>query len=405
MATDIKREYDFKWVGRDKSGKRVEGMHRAVSQSVIKTLLIEQGIQPIRITKSKAKRGRGGKVTNEDVMNFSRQMKTMMSAGIPISEALGMQAAGMEKLSMRELLLGLRADVDRGEGLSGALNKRPTIFSPMFRGLVAAGEESGTLETVFEQLATFLEKSESTKKAIKKAMIYPIAVIVIALGITAVILVKVVPVFEEMFASSGKALPGPTQMVINISDFVQSTGFLAFLFIAGLSIFGFKQLVRTNEALRYKVHKLILRLPVIGGLSSLNNSSIFSRTLATMYDSGTPMISALGTVAGATTNELYKEATLKMRENVSIGQELNFAMRQSGLFPELVVHMVGIGEKSGNLSDMLYRVAETYEEDIDNAIDGMMSLIEPILIVVLGVLVGGIVVAMYLPLFSMGDMV
>lgn len=405
MATDIKREYDFKWVGRDKAGKRIEGMHRATSQAVIKTLLIEQGIQPIRITRSKGKRGRGGKVTNEDIMNFSRQMTTMMSAGIPISEALGMQAAGMDKLSMRELLLGLRADVDRGEGLSGALNKRPTIFSPMFRGLVAAGEESGTLETVFSQLATFLEKSESTKKAIKKAMIYPIAVIVIALSITALILVKVVPVFQDMFEQGGQALPTPTQVVINISEFIQSVGFIAFLFIAGLAIFAFKQMVKSNEGLRYKVHKFLLRLPVIGKLSELSNSSIFARTLATMYDSGTPMISALGTVAGATPNELFKEATLKMRQNVSIGQELNFAMRQSGLFPELVVHMVGIGEKSGNLSDMLYRVAETYEEDVDNAIDGMMSLIEPILIVILGVLVGGIVVAMYLPLFSMGDMV
>lgn len=404
MALQVRREYDFKWVGRDRSGKRVEGLQRAASPSEVRSLIVQQGIQPISVDRAKRKATKGGKVNSGDIMVFARQMATMMGAGIPISEALGMQASGMTKLSMRELLLAIRADVDRGEGFAGALNKHPEIFSSMFRGLVHAGEESGTLQRVFEQLAIFLEKTEGIKKAIKKALVYPIAVITIALIITFIILWKVVPVFEDLFASSGAALPGPTQVVVNISEFVQSKNFV-FLLLALVAIgWGIRQAIKRSYTLRYRVHEMSLKIPIVGDLISLQNSAVFARTLATMYDAGTPMISSLQTVANSAGNLLFKEAILKMRDDVSIGQELNFAMKQSNLFPEMVVHMVGIGEKAGDLSAMLMSVAEQYEEDIDGTVAALMSLIEPFLIVFLGVIIGGIIIAMYLPLFSMGDM-
>lgn len=404
-SIEVKQEFEFNWTGRDKHGRPIEGKQRAANQAAVKAILSEQGIKPIRVVRSRSRRRRGGKIKTADIMFFSRQMKTMISAGIPISDAIGMQAASVEKLSMRNLLLELRAFVDRGDGLTGALNQYPKNFSPMYRGLVHVGEQSGVLETVFDQLATFLEKSESTRKTIKKALIYPIAVIVIALTITALILIKVVPVFKDMFEQAGQSLPAPTQIVINLSNFIQTPTFLVSLVVAAGLIFGLRHLIKQNQNFRREVHKFLLRLPLIGKLSRLNNSAIFSRTLATMYDSGSPMLSALTTVAGALPNEIFKESTLQIRENVAIGQELNFAMRQSELFPELVTHMVGIGEKSGNLSEMLFRVSENYEEDVDNTIAGLMTLIEPLLIVVLGVLVGGILIAMYMPLFSMGDVI
>ncbi len=404
MALELKREYDFKWIGRDRSGKRVEGVQRAHNPAEVRRLLVQQGIQVIKVERARAKTTKGGKVNGIDIMLFSKQMASMMAAGIPISESLGMQAAGMRKLSMRELLLTIRTDVDRGEGLTGALNKHPDIFNGMYRGLVRAGEESGTLQKVFAQLAEFLEKTEGIKKAIKKALVYPIAVITIAMLITLVILWKVVPVFQDLFESAGSQLPAPTQVVVNISEFVQSRNFVFLILIIFGAIWAFKQAVKKNAALRYRVHAFSLKIPIVGELISLQNSAVFARTLATMYDAGSPMISALNTVATSASNMLFQEAVMEMKENVAIGQELNFAMQQSGLFPDMVVHMVGVGEKSGDLSGMLIGVAEQYEEDIDGTVAALMSLIEPFLIVFLGVIIGGIIVAMYLPLFSMGDM-
>ncbi|ELV08136.1 type II secretion system F family protein [Wohlfahrtiimonas chitiniclastica] len=403
MALDNRKEVDYNWVGRDKLGNRVEGVLKAASPTKVRSLLNAQGIQPLKIVKAKVKKGKGGKVKPDDIMLFTRQLATMLAAGLPLSEALSMQASGASKIALSELLYTVKTDVDRGGGLSNALAKHPFIFDRTYVGLVAAGERSGTLEIILAQLADFLEKSSRIKKTIKKALVYPAIVIFIALSITALILWKVVPVFADMFKEQGRELPGATQFVVNISEGIRSWGFIYTLMGIGVFIYLFKRLLRTNLKFKRKFDEVVLKLPIFGNLIVLSNSANFASTLATMYEAGTPMIAALTTVADSTSNSVFKEAIEKINANVSIGQELNFAMRQSKMFPDMVSYMVGIGEKSGNLSEMLNKVSNLYMEDIDNAVGAMMSMIEPILIVILGSLVGGIVVAMYLPLFSMAE--
>ena len=403
MALDNRKEVDYNWVGRDKLGNRVEGTLKGSSPTKIRALLNAQGIQPLKIVKAKVKKGKGGKVKPEDIMLFTRQLATMLQAGLPLSEALAMQASGAGKIALSELLYAVKADVDRGGGLSNALANHPFVFDRTYIGLVAAGERSGTLEKILSQLADFLEKSSKIKKTIKKALVYPIIVICIALGITALILWKVVPVFADMFKEQGRELPAATQFVVNISEGIRSWGFVYMVMGIGVFIFLFKRVLRTNQAFKRKFDQQVLKLPIFGNLIVLSNSANFASTLSTMYEAGTPIIASLNTVANSTSNTVFQDAIEKIKGNVAIGQELNFAMRQSKMFPDMVSYMIGIGEKSGNLSEMLNKVAELYMEDIDNAVGAMMSLIEPILIVILGSLVGGIVVAMYLPLFSMAE--
>ncbi|GAA5094299.1 type II secretion system F family protein [Wohlfahrtiimonas larvae] len=403
MALDNRKEVDYNWVGRDKLGNRVEGTLKGSSPTKIRSLLNAQGIQPLKIVKAKVKKGKGGKVKPEDIMLFTRQLATMLQAGLPLSEALAMQASGASKIALSELLYAVKSDVDRGGGLSNALSKHPFIFDRTYVGLVAAGERSGTLEKILSQLAEFLEKNSRIKKTIKKALVYPIIVICIALGITALILWKVVPVFADMFKEQGRELPAATQFVVNISEGIRSWGFVYVVMGIGMFIFLFKRLLRTNQAFKRKFDEQVLKLPVFGNLIVLSNSANFASTLSTMYEAGTPIIASLNTVANSTSNTVFQDAIEKIKGNVAIGQELNFAMRQSKMFPDMVSYMIGIGEKSGNLSEMLNKVSDLYMEDIDNAVGAMMSLIEPILIVILGSLVGGIVVAMYLPLFSMAE--
>lgn len=403
MALDNRKEVDYNWVGRDKLGNRVEGTLKGSSPTKIRALLNAQGIQPLKIVKAKVKKGKGGKVKPEDIMLFTRQLATMLQAGLPLSEALAMQASGASKIALSELLYAVKTDVDRGGGLSNALAKHPFVFDKTYVGLVAAGERSGTLEKILSQLAEFLEKNSRIKKTIKKALVYPIIVICIALGITALILWKVVPVFADMFKEQGRELPAATQFVVNISEGIRSWTFVYIIMGIGVFIFLFKRLLRTNDKFKRKFDEQTLKLPVFGNLIVLSNSANFASTLATMYEAGTPIIASLNTVANSTSNSVFQEAIEKIKGNVAIGQELNFAMRQSKMFPDMVSYMIGIGEKSGNLSEMLTKVADLYMEDIDNAVGAMMSLIEPILIVILGSLVGGIVVAMYLPLFSMAE--
>lgn len=403
MALDNRKEVDYNWVGRDKLGNRVEGVLKGSSPTKIRSLLNAQGIQPLKIVKAKVKKGKGGKVKPEDIMLFTRQLATMLQAGLPLSEALAMQASGASKIALSELLYAVKTDVDRGGGLSNALSKHPFVFDRTYVGLVAAGERSGTLEKILSQLAEFLEKNSRIKKTIKKALVYPIIVICIALGITALILWKVVPVFADMFKEQGRELPAATQFVVNISEGIRSWGFVYVVMGIGMFIFLFKRLLKTNQAFKRKFDQKVLKLPVFGNLIVLSNSANFASTLSTMYEAGTPIIASLNTVANSTSNTVFQDAIEKIKGNVAIGQELNFAMRQSKMFPDMVSYMIGIGEKSGNLSEMLTKVSDLYMEDIDNAVGAMMSLIEPILIVILGSLVGGIVVAMYLPLFSMAE--
>lgn len=403
MALDNRKEVDYNWVGRDKLGNRVEGVLKGSSPTKVRALLNAQGIQPLKIVKAKVKKGKGGKVKPDDIMLFTRQLATMLEAGLPLSEALSMQASGASKIALSELLYTVKTDVDRGGGLSNALAKHPFIFDRTYVGLVAAGERSGTLEQILAQLADFLEKNSRIKKTIKKALVYPIIVICIALGITALILWKVVPVFADMFKEQGRDLPAATQFVVNISEGIRSWTFVYSIMGIGVAIFLFKRLLRTNKTFKKQFDQKILKMPIFGNLIVLSNSANFASTLSTMYEAGTPILASLTTVADSTSNTVFQEAIDKIKGNVSIGQELNFAMRQSQMFPDMVSYMVGIGEKSGNLSEMLTKVADLYMEDIDNAVGAMMSMIEPILIVVLGSLVGGIVVAMYLPLFSMAE--
>ncbi|WP_077927264.1 type II secretion system F family protein [Wohlfahrtiimonas populi] len=403
MALDNRKEVDYNWVGRDKLGNRVEGILKGSSPTKIRALLNAQGIQPLKIVKAKVKKGKGGKVKPEDIMLFTRQLATMLQAGLPLSEALAMQASGAGKIALSELLYAVKIDVDRGGGLSNALAKHPLIFDRTYTGLVAAGERSGTLEKILTQLADFLEKNSKIKKTIKKALVYPIIVICIALGITALILWKVVPVFADMFKEQGRELPAATQFVVNLSEGIRSWGFVYTVMGIGVFIFLFKRVLRTNQAFKRKFDQQVLKLPIFGNLIVLSNSANFASTLSTMYEAGTPIIASLNTVSNSTNNTVFQDAIEKIKGNVAIGQELNFAMRQSKMFPDMVSYMIGIGEKSGNLSEMLNKVAELYMEDIDNAVGAMMSMIEPILIVILGSLVGGIVVAMYLPLFSMAE--
>ncbi|GBU09966.1 assembly protein in type IV pilin biogenesis transmembrane protein [Gammaproteobacteria bacterium] len=399
----IKREFNFEWKGRDKNGKLVNNIMRGSSQAEVRVELIKQGIQPLSMRQIKNQRGSGGSVNTKDIMLFSRQMATMLQAGIAISESLSMQAAGLKKLTMRNLLLKIKLEIDSGNNFANALGYFPDVFSEMYRGLVTSGEESGTLETVFKQLADYLERVEKIKSTVKKAMVYPLSVITLALGITVVILLYVIPVFQDMFESAGMELPGLTQFVVDMSNALRTWTALFIVISVIVGIIIFNRTVMKTESVKNFIAKKILSVPLFGNLIILSNCAAFSRTLGTMYLAGTPMISALTTVSGACGNKVFKEAVLNIRGNVAIGQQLNFAMAQTRLFPEMVVHMVGIGEKSGNLSDMLFKVSEFFEEEVEATVATMMVMIEPILIVVLGVLIGGLVAAMYLPIFDMAS--
>lgn len=397
----IKKEFNFQWKGRDRTGKAVTNIMRAGSQAEVRAELLRQGIQPLSIVRSRDAKGAGGAIKPVDIMLFSRQMATMLQAGLAISEALGMQAAGIKKLSMRNLLLKIKADIDAGNGFAYALKQYPDLFDDMYQGLIAAGENSGTLETVFTQLADYQEKVQKIKSAVKKALVYPIFVICLALAITAGILIFVIPVFQEMFNSAGMELPALTQAVVDMSEGIRTWGALYTVIAVVVGIIVFNKTVMKTEAAKAFIAEKSLRLPLFGKMITLSNCATFSRTLGTMYMAGTPMLAALSTVSNACGNLVFKNAVMDIRSNVAIGQQLNFAMGQTHLFPDMVVHMVGIGEKSGNLSDMLFKVSEFFEEEIDGTVAAMMSMIEPILIVVLGGLVGGLVVAMYLPIFDL----
>ena len=401
----IVKEFNFKWVGRDRSGKAAQGVMRRPSAHLVRSELLKQSIQPLKIEKVREQRGSGGKIKPKDIMLFSRQMQTMLTAGISISQSLGMQATGTKKLTMRNMLLAVKADVDAGYGFSKALEQHPEIFDELYTGLIGSGERSGTLEEVLENLATYLEKMESIKAKIKKALVYPGVVMSIAGIVTAIILIYVIPVFDELFKSAGTELPAPTQIVVNMSNGVRSWGFIIFILAVVVGVIVIKKMIAKSTALQYKRDQFVLKIPIFGQLIAVSACARFARTLSTMYKAGTPIMDALQTVSGSVGNKIFAQAIDKMRESVAVGQQLNFAMRQSDLFPDMVTHMVGVGEDAGTLSQMLMKVAEFYEEEIDNTVDALMAAMEPLLIVFLGVVIGGLVVSMYLPLFNLGNAV
>lgn len=396
-------QIDFVWEGTDKNKKKAGGTISAKSEIIAKTELRRQGYRVIKFKKKPkplfTKRVQA--ITPGDIAVFARQLATMLKAGVPLVQSFDIVGKGHDNASMQDLLLGIKADIEGGDTLAEALNKRPLYFDELFCNLVAAGEQAGVLETLLDKIATYKEKTESMKKKIKKALTYPIAVVVVAFIVTTILLIFVVPIFADMFKSFGADLPAFTKMVVAMSEWMQAWWYIVIGVIVG-TIYTFGYFKKRSRPFNHFLDKTLLKLPVVGII--LNKSAVarFARTLATMSAAGVPLVEALESVAGACGNIVYSEAVLKMREEVATGQRLQFAMQQAGLWPHMVVQMVAIGEESGSMDTMLLKVADFFDEEVDNLVDNLSSLMEPIIMVILGTLVGGLVVAMYLPIFKMG---
>ena len=400
----IKKDVQFTWTGVDKKGNKVKGKALAPDETTLKGDLRRQGITINRASKKRGVAGRGGKVNAMDVALFSRQLATMMAAGIPLVQSFEIVANGNDKPAMQKLILDIKADVEGGSSLHEALGKHPLYFDDLFTNLVEAGEQAGALENLLDKIATYKEKTEALKKKVKKALFYPAAVLVVAIVVTVILLIFVIPQFESLFKGFGAELPAFTQMVINLSRFVQAKGVFILIVLAG-AVYAFGYYHKRSRAMREFLDRLMLKLPIIGPI--LNKAAIarYARTLSTMFAAGVPLVEALESVAGACGNIVYENAVMKMREEVSTGQRLQQAMENTGLFPNMVIQMVAVGEESGSLDDMSGKVATFYETDVDNAVDSMSSLLEPLIMAILGVLVGGLVIAMYLPIFKLGAVV
>jgi type IV pilus assembly protein PilC len=395
----------FLWEGLNKRGARVKGETSADSEIAARAELRRNGVNVLKIRKKpKSLFSTKKKIKPVDVAYFLRQMTTMLSSGVPLVQAFDIVGRGHENPAMAALIMNLKADVEGGETFAAALAKHPRYFDDLVVNLVEAGEQSGTLETLLDKIATYKEKTESLKGKIKKAMFYPAAVIVVAIVVTAILLIFVVPQFEALFVGFGADLPAFTRMVVNLSNFVQSAWW-AILGVILLIIFLFTQAYRRSPRFRRTLDILILKIPAIGPILRKAAIARFARTLSTMFAAGVPLVDALRSVAGATGNALYGEATERMREETAAGAQLQWSMRNVGIFPNMVVQMVAIGEESGSLDAMLAKVADFYEEEVDNAVDSLSSLLEPLIMVILGVLIGGLVIAMYLPIFMLGQVI
>ena len=406
-AKSGKEQPVFVWDGKDKRGEKVKGENRAASVTMMKAELRRMGIQPGSVRRKSALSSLGSrkkKIEAGDIAVFSRQLATMMGAGVPLVQGLDILASGHQNPSMRELVEGIKQDVEGGTNLSESLRKHPKYFGDLFCNLVEAGESAGVLDTLLDKLATYLEKTESIKKKIRKAMFYPAAVIVVAFIVTAILLIFVVPEFQSMFRGFGADLPVFTQLVINISEVFQQYWWAIFGGIAG-AVFAFGFFYQRSRKMRRVIDRLLLRLPVVGGIVDMAATARFGRTLSTMFAAGVPLVEALHSIAGACGSSVYEDAILEMEDQVATGQQLNVAMRLSNLFPHMVTQMAAIGEESGSLDTMLAKVADFYEEEVDNRIDSLSSLLEPLIMAILGVLVGGLVIAMYLPIFQMGQVI
>jgi len=399
----IKRDIPFAWEGRDKRGARIKGKSLAPDENTLRAELRRQGVAPSRIRKQRQGR-KGGKVNAADISVFARQLATMLAAGIPLVQAFEIVGNGNDKPAMQKLILDIKADVEGGTSLHEALAKHPLYFDDLFVNLVEAGEQAGALESLLDKVATYKEKTEALKKKVKKALFYPAAVMAVAVIVTIVLLVFVIPQFEALYKGFGADLPAFTQFVIGVSKFVQHDGIFLACVVGGVvwSFFYFK---KRSRAMREFLDRLALKVPIIGPI--LNKAAIarYARALSTMFSAGVPLVEALDSVAGATGNIVYENAVLRMRDEVATGQRLQRSMEQTGLFPNMVNQMIAVGEESGSLDEMSAKVATFYEAEVDNAVDAMSSLLEPLIMVVLGVLVGGLVIAMYLPIFKLASVV
>lgn len=395
----------FLYKGVDKKGKKVEGEITGTSSAIVKAQLLKQGIR-VQNVRKKPKPLFGGKkkIKPLDIAIFTRQMATMMKAGVPLVQSFDIVADGVDNPTLAELIRSIREDVAAGSGFALSLRKHPKYFDDLFCNLVESGEQSGSLETMLDRIATYKEKTERLKAKIKKAMTYPIAVIVVAIVVTGILLVKVVPQFAETFSSFGADLPAFTLFVLGLSNLAQEY-WLQAIVLAVAAGFIFKSLKQRNKSFAIALDKLALRIPITGNIVYQSIVARFARTLSTTFAAGVPLIDALESVAGATGNAIYESAVLRVRDEVATGTQLNVALRQTKMFPTMLIQMTTIGEESGSLDEMLDKVATYYEEAVDNLVDSLTSLLEPMIMAVLGILVGGLMVAMYLPIFQLGQVV
>ena len=398
-----KKSIMFEWEGKNANGAKQKGFISSPNAELVKAKLRRQGIVPTKIKKKRNDLfGKKQKIEAGDIAIFARQLTTMMGAGVPMVQSFEIVANGMENKSMRDMVNGIKAEVESGSNLTNALRKFPEQFDDLFCSLTEAGEQSGTLETLLGEIASYKEKSESLKKKIKKAMFYPISVLVVAFIVTAILLVFVVPQFEDLFVGMGGDLPAFTRMIVNASEFMQKWWYVMFGGV-GLSVWVFVQAKKRSKAFSEALDRLILKAPVFGDIVIKAATARFARTLATMSKAGVPLVEAMESVAGVAGNSVFEKAIYKMRDEAATGQQLQTSIQNSGLFSNMVTQMVAIGEESGSIDDMLGKVADYYEEEVDNAVDAMTSMMEPMIMSFLGVVIGGLVVGMYLPIFKMGD--
>jgi type IV pilus assembly protein PilC len=396
----------FVYEGTDKRGQKVKGEMSSTSDALVKATLRRQGITPVRVKKKpKPLFGSGGKsISAKDIAVFSRQMATMMSAGVPLVQSFEIVGRGHENAKMQALILDIKSEVEAGNTLADSLAKHPLYFDELYVALVRAGEAAGILETLLDKIATYKEKIEGIKGKIKKALFYPAAVLVMAFVVTAVLMIFVIPQFAALFKDFGADLPAMTVLVVNMSNFFVAYWYLIFFGI-GAAFYGIAALKKRSATFRAIIDRVSLKLPVIGDILVKATIARFARTLSTMFAAGVPLVEAMDSVAGAAGNVVYATAIRRMRDEIATGQQLQVSMRDTGLFPNMVVQMVAIGEESGSIDAMLAKVADFYEQEVDDAVDAMSSLMEPLIMAVLGVLIGGLVIAMYLPIFKMGQVV
>ena len=407
MATAVAakpiKEATYRWQATDRKGQKLKGQTVGPNEAFVKQQLRKQGLTPVTVSKeftlfAAAKPA----IKGQDIALFARQMATMMKAGVPLVQALELIGRGNENKSMSEMILAIKASIEGGLSFSESLAKFPLHFDDLFVNLVEAGERSGTLEALLDKIATYKEKTESIKKKIKKALTYPAAVVVVAIVVTGILLYFVIPQFESLFQGFGADLPAFTKMVVSLSKFVQAYWWLVIAIIVG-TVIVFTQAHRRSKAFRRFLDRISLKAPLFGEILYKGAVARFARTLSTMFAAGVPLVDALDSVARASGNIIYTEGIMKMKDQVSTGNQLNLTMSQSQLFPPMAVQMVAIGEESGALDAMCAKVADFYEEEVDNMVDSLSSLMEPMIMAVLGVLVGGLVVAMYLPIFKIGQ--
>ncbi|MDV2077043.1 type II secretion system F family protein [Marinobacter xestospongiae] len=405
MAEKAQKLSTFTWEGKDRKGNKAKGEIAGISTSLVKAQLRKQGITPDKVRK-KAKPLFGGssKITPFDIAMLTRQMATMMKAGVPLVQSFDIVADGLENKGLQELVTSIRNDVASGASFAASLRRHPKYFDDLYCNLVDSGEKAGALEQMLDRIATYLEKTEILKKKVKKAMTYPVAVIIVAVIVTAILLVKVVPQFEELFHGFGAELPTFTQFIIRISEWMQKWWFVALFSIVAF-IFFFREAKRRSAKFSDTVDKYVLKLPIVGEILDKSAVARFGRVLATTFASGVPLVDALESVAGATGNAVYRDGIHRIRDEVSSGTQLQASMKATGIFPVMAVQLTAIGEESGNLDAMLEKVATHYESVVDDMVDNLTALMEPMIMAVLGVLVGGLIVGMYLPIFQMGQVV